>query len=94
MALKIGLKGIEMTDIHDAKVVRLAHGHNQVAAAIFVSSLILSAAILLGAELMKPERYEFHPGATTTTYVIYDKDTGRATVAEFDSKSPTDALKK
>lgn len=81
-----------MNDIHEPKLVHYTHGHHKVAAAIFVSSLILSVAMLIAAELMKPERYEYHPGPTPTSYVIYDKDTGRATNVEFNSKSPLDAL--
>jgi len=82
----------EVPDV--ATVRRLPHGHNHIAASIFASSLILGAAMVMSAELTKPERYEFHPGATPTSYVIYDRDTGRATNAEFDSKSPTDSLTK
>ena len=67
-------------------VDRPLHGHHQVAAAIFVASLILAAAIILSAELMKPARFEFHPGIGPSTYVIYDRDTGRATPAEYHSK--------
>jgi len=63
-----------------------------VAAAIFVGSLILGAAMVLSAELMKPERYEFHPGSAPNTYMIYDRDTGRATSAEVDSKNPTESI--
>jgi hypothetical protein len=68
------------------------HGHHQVASAIFVGSLILGASMILSAELMKPERYEFHPGSTPTSYVIYDRDTGRATTSEFNSKKPIASL--
>lgn len=82
------LKGPSMNEVHDATVRRLPHGHHEIAAAVFVGSLILSIAIVLGAELMKPERYEFHPGSSPTSYVIYDRDTGRATNAEFESKTP------
>jgi hypothetical protein len=63
-----------------------------VAAAIFVGSLILGAAMVLSAELMKPERYEFHPGSAPNTYMIYDRDTGRATSAEVNSKNPTESI--
>ena len=73
-------------------VNRPHHGHNQVAAALFVGSLILGSAMILSAELMKPERYEFHPGSTPSNYIIYDKDTGRATTSEFNSKNPTSAF--
>jgi hypothetical protein len=74
-------------------VDRPHHGHNQVAAALFVASLILGAAMVLSAELMKPERYEFHPGTTPNSYLIYDRETGRATAAEINSKTPIDSLK-
>ena len=76
----------------NAPVELSSHGHHKVAAAIFVGSLILSAAMVLSAELMKPERYAFHPGSGPTTYIIYDRDTGRATTAEFNSKNPTASL--
>jgi hypothetical protein len=71
---------------------RPAHGHHKVAAAIFVGALILGAAMILSAELMKPERYEFHPSADPNRYVIYDRNTGRATSVEFDAKNPTASL--
>jgi hypothetical protein len=74
-------------------VDRPHHGHHKVAAAIFVASLIVGSALVLSAELMKPERYEFHPGSTANTYLIYDRETGRATSAEFNSKTPTEPLK-
>ena len=48
--------------------------------------------MILSAELMKPERYEFHPGTSANTYIIYDRDTGRATSTEFNSKNPTASL--
>jgi len=72
---------------------RPLHGHHKVAAALFVASLILGAAMVLSAELMKPERYEFHPGSAPNTYLIYDRETGRATSAEFNAKNPTESLK-
>ena len=72
---------------------RPLHGHHKVAAALFVASLILGAAMVLSAELMKPERYEFHPGSAPHTYLIYDRETGRATSAEFNAKKPTESLK-
>jgi hypothetical protein len=78
--------------VQNLQVDRPGHGHHKVAAAIFVGSLILGAAMILSAELMKPARFEFHPGIDPTTYVIYDRDTGRATSAEFHSKNPTAAL--
>jgi hypothetical protein len=74
-------------------VDRPLHGHHKVAAAIFVASLILGAAMVLSAELMKPERYEFHPGSSPNSYMIYDRETGRATSAEINSKAPTESLK-
>jgi len=70
------------------------HGHHKIAAAVFVGSLILGSAMVLSAELIKPERYEFHAGTTPTSYIIYDRDTGRATSAEFNSKNPTETLAK
>ncbi|HZZ73730.1 MAG TPA: hypothetical protein VFE24_15875 [Pirellulales bacterium] len=67
---------------------RPLHGHHKIAAAIFVGSLILGSAFVLSAELMKPERYEFHPAATGDAYVIYDRDTGRAIRSEFNAPKP------
>ena len=83
-----------MQEVTDVTAKRLNHGHHEVAAAIFVGSLILSVAMVLSAELMKPERYEFHPGVNASSYIIYDRDTGRATNADYDSKTPTAALTK
>ena len=74
------------------EVDRPHHGHHKVAAAIFVASLILGSALVLSAELMKPERYEFHPGTAPNTYIIYDRETGRATLANTNSKNPTESL--
>ncbi len=74
--------------MQDQAVSRPNHGHHQVASAIFVGSLIVSVGMVLSAELMKPERYEFHPGTSASTYIIYDRDTGRATTTEFNSKNP------
>jgi hypothetical protein len=68
------------------------HAHHQVAAALFIGSLILGSALVLSAELMKPERYEFHPSSSPTNYVIYDRETGRANTVEFNSKNPTASL--
>jgi hypothetical protein len=73
---------------------RPIHGHHKIAAAVFVGSLILGGAMILSAELMKPERYEFHPGTAPTNYIIYDRDTGRATNPEFNSQNPTAQLAK
>ena len=50
------------------------------------------AAIILSAELLKPARFEFNHGIGPSTYVIYDRETGRATPAEYHSKNPTAAL--
>ena len=83
-----------MNELHPVTTTRLHHGHHEVAAAIFVGSLVLGAAMVMSAELTKPERYEFHPGATASSYVVYDKDTGRATTAEFGSRNPLEALAK
>ncbi|HWA97543.1 MAG TPA: hypothetical protein VG713_03600 [Pirellulales bacterium] len=71
---------------------RPTHGHHKLAAAVFVGALIVGSALILAAELMKPERYEFHPGASPTTYVVYDRDTGRATSVEFNTKKPLAAI--
>ncbi len=73
-------------------VERSVHGHHKVAAALFVSSLILGAAMIMSAEIAKPERYEFHAGADATSYILYDRDTGRATRADFNAKDPKAAL--
>ena len=62
------------------------HGHHKVAAAIFVGSLILGSAIVLAAELTKPPRYEFRPGPDSSSYVLFDADTGRSTLTKVDSK--------
>jgi hypothetical protein len=78
--------------MHETVITRPVHGHHEVAAAIFVGSLVLSAGMILSAELIKPERYEFHPGVAPTSYIIYDRHTGRATVSEFDAKNPTGSL--
>ncbi len=72
--------------------VRSAHGHHKVAAAVFVGSLIVGSAMILSAELMKPERYEFHAGPSATNYVIYDRDTGRAGTVEYSAKNPKASL--
>jgi hypothetical protein len=76
-----------------SSIDRPHHGHHKIAASVFVGSLILGGAMILSAELTKPERYEFHPGVSPTTYIIYDRDTGRATTSEFNSKTPTAPLK-
>jgi hypothetical protein len=78
--------------MHSLPVERPVHGHHKLAAAIFVGSLILGASMILSAELVKPERYEFHPN-TDGNYVIYDRDTGRATSSAFNNKDPLAAIK-
>jgi len=78
--------------MQNSSVDRPLHGHHKIAAAIFVGALVLGASLILSAELMKPERYEFHAGSGPTTYVIFDRDTGRATSAEFNSKNPKASL--
>jgi hypothetical protein len=80
--------------MQNAPTDRPIHGHHKIAAAIFVASLILGAALILSAELMKPERYEFHPAVNPNNYIVYDRDTGRATAVEFDSKTPTASFEK
>lgn len=79
------------TSSNDASRVRV-HGHHKVAAAIFVGSLILGSALVLAAELTKPVRYEIRPGSDPSNYVLFDSETGRATMAKVDSKSPTEPL--
>ncbi len=83
-----------MQEVHDVTVRRHVHGHHEIASAVFVGLLILSTALVLAAELMKPERYEYHPGVTPSTYVIYDRYNGRASNVEFDSKTPTASVTK
>jgi hypothetical protein len=80
--------------VQTTHVDRPLHGHHKISAAIFVASLIVGSALVLSAELMKPERYEFHPGSGTKNYIIYDRETGRATSAEFDTKNPVESLSK
>jgi hypothetical protein len=70
------------------------HGHHKVAASIFVASLIVGAAMIMSAELIKPERYEYHPGTANDNYVIYDRETGRATTSAWNAKNPTAELSK
>ena len=78
--------------MQNTSLERPVHGHHKLAAAVFVGSLILSAAIVLAAELVKPERYEFHASSDAMTYIIYDRDTGRATTSAFNSDKPTASL--
>lgn len=79
--------------MQDSQLTRPLHGHHKLSAAVFVGSLIVGAAMILSAELTKPERYEFHPGTTPANYIIYDRDTGRATTLEFNAKNPTAQFK-
>jgi hypothetical protein len=81
-------------DLHmpGTDIPRSSHGHHKIAAAIFVGSLILGAAMILSAELVKPERFEFHPGSDPSNYVIYDRDSGRAISVQFNTKNPTASL--
>ena len=69
------------------------HGHNQIAAALFVGSLIVGSAMILSAELTKPVRYEYH-GIGPNEYVIYDNDTGRSTLATVGGEDPLKGLEK
>jgi hypothetical protein len=78
--------------VQTTPIERAIHGHHQVAAAVFVASLIVGSAMILSAELMKPERYEFHPGTVPNSYILYDRNTGRAVSAQIDSKNPTASL--
>ena len=75
--------------MQSSQVDRPVHGHHKLAAAIFVGSLVVSAAMILSAELVKPERYEYHPGMNAESYIIYDRDTGRATTNPWNTKTPT-----
>jgi hypothetical protein len=67
-------------------------GHHKIAAAVFVGSLILGAALVLSAELIKPARYEFHSLSDPNSYLIFDTDSGRATTAKVDAKTSTELL--
>jgi len=78
--------------MQNTQIDRPVHGHHKVAAAIFVGSLVLGSAMILSAELIKPERYEFHSSSAQNAYIIYDRDTGRATAVEFNSKNPKASL--
>lgn len=79
--------------MQNVQVDRPAHGHHKIAAAIFAASLIVGAGLILSAELIKPERYEFHAGPGDKGYLIYDRETGRSTVADFGAKNPIESLK-
>jgi hypothetical protein len=67
-------------------------GHHKIAAAVFVGALIIGCALVLAAELMKPARYEFHAVADQNSYLLFDKDTGRSTIAKAGEKDPTSAF--
>ena len=70
------------------------HGHHQVSAAIFVGALIIGAAMILGAELTKPARYEYHASpAGGNMYVIFDNDTGRATDVQYGAENPLEKIR-
>ena len=69
------------------------HGHHKVAASIFVGLLILGAAIVLAAELMKPPRYEYHAAGSSNQYILFDSDTGKSAVVDVGQAAPLDALK-
>lgn len=70
------------------------HGHHKIAAAIFVGSLVIGCALILCAELMKPAQYEFHSqGDSVTSYLIFDRDSGRTAPVEIGSKTPTQSLR-
>jgi hypothetical protein len=79
--------------VQNTVIERPVHGHHKVAAAIFVASLILGSSLILAAELMKPERYEFHPSPTAGSYIVYDRDTGRAADVGFDTKNPLTSIR-
>lgn len=76
------------------EVRRIEHGHHKISAALFVGSLIIGAAMVLAAELTKPPRYEYRPAGDASSYVLFDADTGRATVAQMNSKDPLAALER
>jgi hypothetical protein len=67
-------------------------GHHQVAAALFVGSLILGGSLILSAELTKPARYEYHTLGQPNNYLIFDTETGRAAATSTESKTPLQAL--
>ncbi len=70
----------------------MGNGHHKIAAAVFVAGLIIGCAMILSAELTKPARYEFHTSPQSNTYVIFDRDTGRAATVPMDAKNPTTPL--
>ena len=76
------------------EVRRIEHGHHKISAALFVGSLIIGSALVLAAELIKPARYEYRPAGDASSYVLFDTDTGRATVTQINSKDPLAALER
>ncbi|HEX3599435.1 MAG TPA: hypothetical protein VHU84_04795 [Lacipirellulaceae bacterium] len=72
----------------------MTHGHHKISAAIFVGSLIIGSAMVLSAELTKPPRYEFRPTSDQNNYVLFDTETGRATLTDMNTKDPTAAFAK
>ena len=74
--------------MQSSQLERPVHAHHKLAAAIFVGSLMVGASLILSAELMKPERYEYHPATNADSYIIYDRDTGRATSNPWNTKNP------
>jgi hypothetical protein len=64
------------------------------AAAILVASIVLGASLILAAEVIKPARYEFHPLADQSTYLIYDNESGRATITRVDETKPLAPLER
>ena len=79
---------------HTAGVEAMTHGHHKISAALFVGSLIIGAAMILSAELTKPPRYEYRATNEPNSYLLFDTDTGRATVAQMNSKDPTAGFEK
>lgn len=69
------------------------HGHHKLAAAMFVGLLILGAAIILAAELVKPPRYQFHSSGSNSQFILFDSDTGKSAVVSVGQAAPLDALK-
>ena len=72
----------------------MTHGHHKISAALFVGSLIVGAAIVLSAELMKPPRYEYRPTNEPNNYVLFDTESGRAIIAQSNSKDPAAGFEK
>ena len=79
---------------HSTVSERTQHGHHQISAALFVGSLIIGAAMVLSAELTKPARYEYRSTADQSSYILFDTETGRAIVAQTNSKDPAAGFEK